>query len=106
MANTHDADVLLMQELLRGPELKDSMIAGANSNLCHAIVNPSIRTQAGGLSAGTAFWSRWACGMEMLAEAPSLKIPCPERLACAHWGGRLHKGIIVASIYFYDDSSL
>ena len=101
-----DSDVFLFQEMLRGPEAADSMTAQANANLCHAVVHPSIGTVNGGLSAGVAIWSRWACGLASLPSTPSFANPCPERFAVAHWRGMLPSGILVASVYLYDDSGL
>ena len=32
--------------------------------------------------------------------------PCPSRLVCAHWGGIVSAGIVVATVYLYDDSAV
>ena len=87
VAATCDADIFLFQELMRGGEAGDSMVANANAHLCHAIVHPSKKTDAGGLSAGVAVWSRWACGLAAIPHTPSFANPCPERFVIAQWGG-------------------
>ena len=51
-------------------------------------------------------WARWACGVEKMTNAPSLKPPPPERFCCVNWGGMLHTGIIVASVYLHDGPSM
>ena len=37
---------------------------------------------------------------------PSCAVPCPEVFVVAHRGGLLRSGVVVGSVYLYDDSGL
>ena len=95
-----DADAFTFQELLRfnteyiKPQAKR---VGFNVE-----VHASIRTEAGGLSAGVGVACRRAFALTTINYPTPLLPPPPSRFICKHWRGVLKHGIVLASLYLYD----
>ena len=93
-------DVMLFQELLRGPAAIDGIRAGLQRRRWQATICPAVRTEAGGLSAGVAIAAK-IHGNLQAHEAEDVEKRHPGRIRMAHWAGITKGGVVVASVYCY-----
>ena len=96
------SDLHLYQELMRGPEAADTVKAAANYMGYHALVRPSARTSAGGMTAGLVTASKWQYGFHVLADRGP-QGPDPSRVEIVGWYGLHCEGIIVANVSLHAD---
>eukprot|EP00973_Karenia_brevis_P022256 3062165-Karenia_brevis.AAC.1 len=90
-------DLLLVQELMRDGEAAEYAKVEGNRSGYHVAMHSSVRTEAGGVSAGVALTSRWQYGLVNTAIADVVSVPPLHRFVFQHWYGFAAGGLCVGS---------
>ena len=86
---------------MRAKEAVSDTAASLNAAGFHAFLNPAARTEAGGLSAGTAVLSKWHCGAYRVC-VQGVELPDPTRFLPTRVDAVVKGGIVVCSLYLKD----